>query len=130
MCWCSWAILGLLALVSNAEPWQSDRRGLITFAYQIARNLQTVSLGMILLLWVSIYVRDLPRGIAAHMVPVWGIYFLFISSTSFIFDFIHNLPPSAPRLHLEVSLMAQAGLPLGLSFAIVQSSGKHLSLKS
>ena len=88
-------------------------------AYELATNLWFVSLGLILLLWVFIYLRDLRRGIAAELVRVWGIYFLLLGSGHVFFYFFHNLSSSAPRLHLEVPVMAEVWLPLGLGFAMI-----------
>jgi hypothetical protein len=63
---------------------------------------------------------------AAQMVRVWGVYFLLMASTYFIFYFLHNLPPSAPRMHLEIPEMAEVWLPLGLGFAILNKSQSDL----
>jgi hypothetical protein len=76
---CCSAILGLLALVSWAQIWQSDLQRTMLFAYRLADKLHFVSLGLILFLWATIYLRDLPRGIAANMVQVWGITFCSLS---------------------------------------------------
>ena len=51
-----------------------------------------------------------------------GIYFLLGGSTYVFFYFFHDLPPSAPRLHLEIPVMAEVWLPLGLGFAILNKS--------
>jgi hypothetical protein len=118
----SLAMFVLLTVVSYAEVWQSHAQPLIAFAYQLATNFWFVSVGLTLLLWGFVYFRDLPRGIAARMVQVWGIYFLLMASTYFMFYFFHNLPPSTPRLHLEIPVMAQVWLPLGLGFAILNKS--------
>ena len=125
--WCSVAIVGLWTVVSYAEVWKSDTQRLMPCAYELASNLWFVSLGLILVLWVILYVRDLPRGIATQMVQVWGIYFLLVGSTYVFFYFFHNLPPSAPRLHLEIPVMAEVWLPLGLGFAILNKSQNDLS---
>jgi hypothetical protein len=122
----SLAILVLLTVVSYAEIWQSDTQRLMLCSYELATNLQFVSLGLILVLWGIIYFRDLPRGMAAQMVRVWGVYFLLMASTYFIFHFFHNLPPSAPRMHLEIPEMAEVWLPLGLGFAILNKSQSDL----
>jgi hypothetical protein len=124
---CSVAIIGLWTVLSYAEVWKSDTQRLMLCAYELASNLWFVSLGLILVLWVIIYVRDLPRGIAAQMVQVWGVYFLLMASAYFIFYFFHNLPPSAPRMHLEIPEMAGVWLPLGLGFAILNKSQNDLS---
>jgi hypothetical protein len=118
----SLAILVLLAAVSYAEIWQSHMQLVTSFAYELSNNLWFVSVGVTLVLWGLIYYRGLPRGIAAHMVQVWGVYFLLMASTYFFFYFFHNLPPSAPRLHLEIPEMAGVWLPLGLGFAILSKS--------
>ena len=96
-------------------------------AYELATNLWFVSLGLILLLWVFIYLRDLRRGIAAEMVRVWGIYFLLMGSGNVFFYFFHNLLSSAPRLHLEVPVIAEVWLPLGLEFAMINKPQNDLS---
>jgi hypothetical protein len=119
---CSLAIVGLWTVVSYAEIWKSDTQRLMLCAYELSSSLWFVSLGLILVLWGIIYVRDLPRGVAAEMVQVWGIYFLLMGSTYVFFYFFHNLPPSAPRLHLEIPVMAEVWLPLGLGFAILNKS--------
>jgi hypothetical protein len=123
----SLAILVLLTVVSYAEICQSDTQRLMSCSYELATNLQFVSLGLILVLWGIIYFRDLPRGMVAQMVRVWGIYFLLMASTYFIYYVFHNLPPSAPRLHLEIPEMAQVWLPLGLGFAMLNKSQSDLS---
>jgi hypothetical protein len=104
---CSLAIVSLWTVVSYAEIWRSNAQRLMFCAYELATNLWFVSLGLILLLWVFMYLRDLRRGIAAEMVRVWGIYFLLMGSGNVFFYFFHNLSPSAPRLHLEVPVMAE-----------------------
>jgi hypothetical protein len=119
---CSLAIVGLSTVVSYAEIWKSDTQRLMLCAYELSSSLWFVSLGLILVLWGIIYVRDLPRGVAAEMVQVWGIYFLLMGSTYVFFYFFHNLPPSAPRFHLEIPVMAEVWLPLGLGFAILNKS--------
>ena len=119
---CSLAIVGLWTVASYGEIWKSDRQRLMLCSYELSSNLQFVSLGLILILWVIIRVRVLPRGLAAQMVQVWGIYFLLMGSTYVFFYFFHNLPPSAPRLHLELPVMAEVWLPLGLGFAILNKS--------
>jgi len=113
------AILVLLTLFSFAEIGQSHTRLVTSFAYELSQNLWFVSVGATLVLWGLIYYRDLPRGMAAQMVRVWGVYFLLVASTYFIINFFHNLPPSAPRMHLEIPEMAGVWLPLGLGFAIL-----------
>jgi hypothetical protein len=119
---CSLAIVSLWTVASYAEIWKSNTQRLMLCAYELATNLWFVSLGLILVLWVIIYVRDLPRGVAAQMVQVWGIYFLLTGSTYVFFCFFHNLPPSPPRLHLEIPVMAEVWLPLGLGFAVLNKS--------
>jgi hypothetical protein len=119
---CSLAIVGLWTVVSYAEIWKSDRQRLMLCSHELSSNLWFVSPGLILVLWVIIYLRDLPRGVAAGMVQVWGIYFLLMGSTYVFLHFFHNLPPSAPRLHLEIPVMAEVWLPLGLGFAILNKS--------
>jgi hypothetical protein len=119
---CSLAIVGLWTVVSYAEIWTFDKQRLMLCAYELSSNLWFVSLGLILILWVIIRVRDLPRGIAAQMVQVWGIYFLLMASTYVLFHFFNTLPTSAPRLHLEMPVMAEVWLPLGLGFAILNKS--------
>jgi hypothetical protein len=116
------AILVLLTVFSYAVTPPLQNQLLIPFAYEFATNLWFVSVGVTLVLWGLIYFRDLPRGMAAHMVQVWGVYFLLMASTYVIFYFFHNLPPSAPRMHLEIPEMAGAWLPLGLGFAILNKS--------
>ena len=61
------------------------------------------------------------------MVRVWGIYFLLMGSGYVFFYFFHNLSSSAPRLHLEVPIMAQVWLPLGLGFAMINKPQKRIS---
>jgi hypothetical protein len=119
---CSLAVVGLWTVVSYAEIWTFDKQRLMLCAYELSSNLWFVSLGLILILWVIIRVRDLPRGIAAQMVQVWGIYFLLMASTYVLFHFFNTLPTSAPRLHLEMPVMAEVWLPLGLGFAILNKS--------
>jgi hypothetical protein len=115
---CSLAIVSLWTVVSYTE---------MPCAYELATNLWFVSLGLILLLWVFIYLRDLRRGIAAELVRVWGIYFLLLGSGHVFFYFFHNLSSSAPRLHLEVPVMAEVWLPLGLGFAMINKPQNDLS---
>jgi hypothetical protein len=124
---CSLAIVSLWTVASYAEIWKSNARRLMFCTYELATNLWCVSLGLILLLWVFIYLRDLRRGIAAEMVRVWGIYFLLMGSGYVFFYFFHNLSPSAPRLHLEVPVMAEVWLPLGLGFAMINKPQNDLS---
>ena len=118
----SLAILVLLTVFSYAITSPLQNQLLIPFAYELATNLWFVSVGVTLVLWGLIYFRDLPRGMAAHMVQVWGVYFLLMASTYVMFYFFRNLPPSAPRMHLEIPEMAGAWLPLGLGFAILDKS--------
>ena len=124
---CSLAIVSLWTVVSYAEIWKSNAQRLMFCAYELATNLWFVSLGLVLLLWVFIYLRDLRRGIAAEMVRVWGIYFLLMGSGYVFFYFFHNLSSSAPRLHLEVPVMAEVWLPLGLGFAMINKPQNDLS---
>jgi hypothetical protein len=123
----SLAILVFLTVFSYAVTRPSQTQLLIPFAYELATNLWFVSVGVTLVLWVLIRYRDLPRGIAAHMVQVWGVYFLLMASTYFFFYFFHNLPPSAPRMHLEIPEMAEVWLPLGLGFAMLSKSQNDIS---
>ena len=75
------AILVLLTVFSYAVSSPLQNQLLISFAYELATNLWFVSVGVTLVLWGLIYFRDLPRGMAAHMVQVWGVYFLLMAST-------------------------------------------------
>jgi hypothetical protein len=86
-----------------------------------------VSLGLILLLWVFIYLRDLRRGIAAEMVRVWSIYSLLMGSGYVFFYLFHNRSSSAPRVQLEVPVMAEVWLPLGLGFAMINKPQNDFS---
>jgi len=124
----SLAVVGLWTVVSYAEILKFGTQRLMLCAYELSTNLWFVSLGLILVLWVIIYVRDLPRWIAARMVQVWGIYFLLLFSSYVFYYFFHNLPPSAPRLHLEIPVMAEVWVPLGLGFAILNKSQNDPSL--
>jgi hypothetical protein len=124
---CSLAIVSLWTVVAYAKIWKSNAQRLMPCAYELATNLWFVSLGLILLLLVFIYLRDLRRGIAAEMVRVWGIYFLLMGSGNVFFYFFHNLSSSAPRLHLEVPVMAEVWLPLGLGFAMINKLQNDLS---
>jgi hypothetical protein len=45
-----------------------------------------------------------------------------MASTYVLFHFFNTLPTSAPRLHLEMPVMAEVWLPLGLGFAILNKS--------
>ncbi len=123
----SLAILVLLTVFSYAVTSPLQNHLLIPLAYELATNLWFVSVGVTLVLWGLIYFRDLPRGMAAHMVQVWGVYFLLMASSYVIFYYFRNLPPSAPRMHLAIPEMAGPWLPLGLGFAILNKPKSDLS---
>ena len=127
---CFLILFVLMALLSYATIQQSSVLRATSFSYQLSSNLFFQYLGMILLLWVTVSLRGLPWGIAPSMVRVWGIYFLLLSAGYLIFALLLNFSHSTFELGTMVRVMAEAWLPLGLVFAILNSPDCYSPVKS